>query len=481
MNPLLTTIALLAHPISWAADSIDEDSLIERALKDSPPILESRANRLQGALAAEKIDELFQWNLNFTIRSMQSDEKGLGGFEAIVEESRIFETVLTKRTILGASFELGSFSSTTGTNLLANSARTGLRASLSVDLYRDLFGRNTSARVANALLLEKRAGIEAAIARHRIVNDTRKLYWALVFNNESLKVLGDLLRQSQRQLDDAQKRFSSSLTGVDEVSRHRSLVLTRQNSIYELQNTRALLFKSLAEIIPSLGDGALRLADYDLAALEGTLAACLVQIRSFKSPPLEHTKYDELASLIDEGLIQGLRIHEAHDSVDIKLEGFAQRFGKHFERQESFDKLRSSPYDSYGIGLSLSIPLGTQRSKTETSLKAIENAQALSQSRTISAKIQSLHAQTLARIDLLEKVFDNQGKNVAYTRDILREARKKYNQARIGARDFILEQNLVLDALLDEIGTKLRAVDMSLDYLSVFTDMPCRFNRSPPR
>ena len=101
----------------------------------------------------------------------------------------------------------------------------------------------------------------------------------------------------------------------------------------------------------------------------------------------------------------------------------------------------------------------------------------MAQTNEILSKIESLHTQMLVNIGLLEEIMEKQRNNSIHSGRILQESQRKYNQARISARDLIFDQDMVLQNHLDRFETKLTAINMMLDYLSTFTDTTCAFNK----
>jgi hypothetical protein len=55
--------------------------------------------------------------------------------------------------------------------------------------------------------------------------------------------------------------------------------------------------------------------------------------------------------------------------------------------------------------------------------------------------------------------------------------RKKYQQARASVNDLVQDQDALLSSELITIDTKLAVLNVILDYLAVYTETPCDFNR----
>jgi hypothetical protein len=54
---------------------------------------------------------------------------------------------------------------------------------------------------------------------------------------------------------------------------------------------------------------------------------------------------------------------------------------------------------------------------------------------------------------------------------------KKYQQARVSINDLIQDQDALLRADLLTIETQLQVLNAVFDYLAIYTETPCAFNR----
>ena len=54
---------------------------------------------------------------------------------------------------------------------------------------------------------------------------------------------------------------------------------------------------------------------------------------------------------------------------------------------------------------------------------------------------------------------------------------RKFREARVSANDLILDQDALLNSNLTTISTQLEIINTIFDYLVVFTETPCEFNR----
>ena len=364
---------MIHHFLCFSKEPIGEDFLVSALLEDSPVISGNKLKVQESLLMVRKVDDLFQWKSNTVVSTLRSNEIGLSNFEPVTRFRNLLETAVSKKTTFGMDIDMGVSTGQYTNNFIENSTRVGLRGGLSVDLYRDIFGRESRRTYRRVELEREKQGIEYEIGRQKIINDTRKLYWALVFNNESFNILKGLLQQSQRQLNDAHRRREGRIADNSEVSRYESLVSTRRIHIYQLQYKKEELVRTIRELIPSLRDKEIQLGRYDIEQSTRDFNHCTRQIKSFPQTPLANTHYDELVSLVNQSHRNNRQTHESYDDVDIKLIGEIQHFGKDFDYNDSFRGFKKSPHTSYALGLSLSIPLGRGKKKTVEILKKVED------------------------------------------------------------------------------------------------------------
>ena len=455
---------------------VDEASLIE-ALEDSPLFLEGEIGVHRATAIRKKIEDTFGWSMEMGFSNLNSNDVGLSNFEPIVRSRQVWETGLRKKTPHGIDLRVGGFASQHTNNFIENSTKTGLRLGLALDLYRDFLGRESKRKMRRANLEEKQRTMENEVHRWRVVNDLRKLYWGLVFNNESLRILGELLQQAERQLVLAERRKRDRVAESDEVSRYASLVTARGVQIQKLEYERENITEIIKEMIPELAEKTIRPGDYHIAQETAYYRQCAAVIKSSRNTPLQYTIYDEIVALEREQSEKNREYHETYNDADIKLVGEAEYFGKNFNYHESFDGFQREGRRTLSVGLTLTLPLGSAREDTIEILKVLENKREKARTSRLLSKIATLHKGMVHNLALLEKIDRNQAKNLTHAENILREYRRKYNQARISARDLIQEENAVLQIRLDTIETKTTAVNLMMDYLATFGHTPCHLNR----
>ncbi|HCC29755.1 MAG TPA: hypothetical protein DEQ03_06850, partial [Marinilabiliales bacterium] len=129
------------------------------------------------------------------------------------------------------------------------------------------------------------------------------------------------------------------------------------------------------------------------------------------------------------------------------------------------------------MALNVTIPLSSRKSETRSTKEALEKLQHSSRYDDLTGKIKTYHKQINQQIGLLQMVFQNQKINSEKLEISLKTTKTKYHQARIDVYNLINDQDAYLQSQLAEIDTKLAVVTTLLDYLTVFTELPCEFNR----
>jgi len=80
-------------------------------------------------------------------------------------------------------------------------------------------------------------------------------------------------------------------------------------------------------------------------------------------------------------------------------------------------------------------------------------------------------------IGLLSEVVRSQKQNTLALEKRLQVQNRKFREARVSANDLILDQDALLNSNLTTISTQLEIINTIFDYLVVFTETPCEFNR----
>jgi DNA gyrase/topoisomerase IV subunit A len=94
-----------------------------------------------------------------------------------------------------------------------------------------------------------------------------------------------------------------------------------------------------------------------------------------------------------------------------------------------------------------------------------------------TAKVENTHREFVKTIKLLNDVIASQKVSSRELEKRLKGMRKKYEQARVSVNEMVLDQDALLQSELTTIDTQLQILNTIFDYLVVFPDTPCGFNR----
>ena len=159
---LLATILFYSSLSEASLIRIDEKTLHDSFEKLSPLSAYSQVDALGSELNYSSYDDNFTPSVYVEGAYGESEEKKLSNFDPVTSIQKSLEFGVKKNTKYGASFKVGAFSSQFSNPFIYNSTSTGLKASVALDLYKDLLGRNTR---KNYLGLEQEAQWKALESR----------------------------------------------------------------------------------------------------------------------------------------------------------------------------------------------------------------------------------------------------------------------------------------------------------------------------
>jgi outer membrane protein TolC len=356
-----------------------------------------------------------------------------------------------------------------------------------MDLWRDLFGRMSKAEIESTELERKRAELEKVIAEKTYRISLRRLYWTLVANNESLKISEELLNTAQTLAKETNQRFRNSVAEADEVARYDALVANRQGSITYLKYQREALIRQLQNLVPELSEKDISLGNYNIPATINNVLACTASIATEPKVPYQNTSYDEIVTLIRKNRDQKNIFNARYSDIDLKLYGTAKSTGVSADPTAntgtrgsyggSINDQTKNNRTGYEVGVMFTMPLGdakkeTQRTKELYDQKRLEAAMKNNENQVVNA-----HTSFARTISYLNDVVKAQRTSSTQLQKRLRLMKRKYEQARVSVDDLIQDQDAYLSSELTTIEVRLQIINTLFDYLVVFPETPCAFNR----
>ncbi|MFT6067789.1 MAG: outer membrane protein TolC [Bacteriovoracaceae bacterium] len=482
MKNLIFILALMLFTVLKANAStsvaLNEDVLY-KLLKESPPTLQNlEASFLSSDVSRAKALDIFSPTLSASANALDSDEKSLNSFIPVTSKYKALTLSVNKPLQYGAALGGKVFTEKSTNTQLTNATTTGYGVSLSVDLYKDLFGRSSRANLELTESASRRARAERDIQAATFKNNIRKIYWALVANEEALKITKTLLSSSEKQLKDANRRYKSGIADKGELARYNSQISSRKASLISIRWEKSKLQQQLKLLLPKLSESELELAPYNIDKTVQDVLACSALISKYKEAPMDFTKYDEVVEYLNQEEASQRKLVKNYDSIDLKLVGEYESTGKAFSQSDSLDDLSDDGRGSLSVGLQFTMPLGSTKKDTREIQDEITSKMYGAQKREAAGKVNAYHFQTIKSVALLNEIVFNQKENTKYLSQSLKVSKRKYSQARISAQQLVQEQDAYLQSNLDEISTKLAVIGLLMDYFTVFSETPCELNRN---
>lgn len=480
---LPTTILCQTQPSATAKAKPQEvikldELLLSKIAKESAPGIKQLEATMQSAkLNRDSIEDQYHWRLQADATYLKANEKALAQFAPVTTDVSQVQAAIIKPFTNGMSVGVSAFTDQFTNTFINDATDTGFGLNLSVDLMKNLFGKLSKSQLRNAEALSKKAELEKEIQEKAFIQSLRKIYWAIVATEEQIKISKELLATSLQQLRDTERRRKSNVSDDGDVARSRSQVASRRSTILLLEYQRESQFQLLKEQLPTIADKKVVLANVNLTDAVGEVLECTAIIENQRETPYNFTLYDEVLDLVNQAYQERKTISDSTDGWDLKLNGEARRFGKERGFDNSVDGFTDDNQSRYTVGLQLNIPLDGKKSTTEDTLKLVDEKRFLAEKEMITARMNAFHTQTLTNIVLLQRAVRTQGENSKDLNTSLKSAKKKFNQARLGFRELIADQDLLLRSNLDEVTTKLTVVTTLLDYFSVFNQTPCSLNK----
>jgi outer membrane protein TolC len=463
---------------SWAAGEIQltENTILEMIEGKPPGLDQVEASFLQAKFDhLSKVDKL-SYRLDGAGQVYESKERSLGQFDPFTQSSTDYSLALNKPTKLGVDVGLKVFGMKSSNAFVQNSSTTGVSLNLSMDLLKNFLGRQTNNGLKQSALGLKRAELEKKAAVKTFTSNVRKVYWALVANEERQRFLKSLVQTSENQYRDTVKKNKSGVADDGEVARTRAQWSTRQSNLLSISYEKAQLTKSLREMLPDLRGKEIAPLKYSPDKIRADVLTCTTSIAAFGKAPLDRTHYDEIVGFLIEEEKLEQKVLDTYDDPSLKIIGEISSVGRGFGLENSRDDFFDDGQPRTSLGLQLSMPLGKRMKNSQEAAKALAKARYRSQAQSNLLKMEAFHSETVKMIQVLRQVVANQGTTNDLLEKSLKFSKKKYNQARIGLPEYIIEQEAFYQSKLNEIDSNLTVMNILMDYFSVFTETPCKLN-----
>jgi outer membrane protein TolC len=481
MTGLLSFI--LIQSTSFAATgttkiSIDESFIINSIKKNPPTVKQIEAQFLSASSNEKAALDKYQYQLEGAANYTKTKEFSLSSFQPVTSPTNSASLGVTKATQKGMKFGLKTFNEQYTNTYVNKGSTTGFAVTASIDLYRDFLGKLSSNQIEALSYASQKAELEKNIQVKAFTISLRKLYWSLVANQEAINISKTLLISAEKQVKDAQRRFKNNIADSGEVARYKSQVAAKKASIISFQYQREDLIKQLKELLPSISENEIALSKYSLDSTVQEVLACAARIQSEAHVPMTFTYYDEILDKVKKQYNSQKIVTNSYSDWDINLSSEYKKVGKAVDSySNAYDNYSDDGRSSVALGLAITIPLGSHKKTTEDVMKIVDEKRFVAQQEEIVGKLNAYHTQVVRSVALLQEIVKNQQENSFYLAKSLKVAKRKYNQARISVSQLVTDQDALLQSNLNEINTKLSVITTLLDYLSVYTETPCKLNK----
>jgi outer membrane protein TolC len=486
----LFIMALVGLSSSWAVE-INESYLKTMAEKGAPALDQIQAAFLGSSLKEGEVREKFAPEIFAGTSYAETNERPIITFIPIFSPIKQAQVGIRQNLKSGLSAELQATtdqrSAVSPGGTYTNVTTTSVSFTVQMDLWKDLLGRLSKLRLSSAQLETKKAQLENMVQTRSFHLSLRRVYWSLVANQESMKISQQLLKTAERQLKETQDRFKNAVAESDEVARYAAQLSSRQGTLTYLQYQRETLIKQLKNLLPELMQENLVLGNYDLTRTFDQVLACTAQIASYKKVPYEYTHYDEISGLLRQLRSSALELNARSNNPDLKFFGRVRSTGIGSDVTEngfrgsygaSVDDMTGHNRAGYEVGVNLTLPLGDVREENKNTRDLLEQKRLSAVIDNNDAQVINTHQQLVRSIALLNEVIKSQRMTTQQLEKRLGFVKRKYQQARASVNDLIQDQDALLNSELMTIDTQLQILNVLFDYLAIYTETPCEFNRT---
>lgn len=490
MRKLLILLTFLTSFAFAQTIQLTETMLMEEARKGSPRLDEIEANMLALSSRKGETKDLFAPELFGGTSYAETNERPIITFIPIFSPVKQAQLGVRKNHEHGLTTQFAATtdqrSAVSPGGKYRNVTTTSLAFTMQMDLWKDLFGKLSKARLANSELEARKAEIEKSIQTKSYLISLRRIFWSLVANEEAIRFSTGLLNTAKTQARETTQRFKNSVAGEDEVARYEAQVASREGTLTFLRFQRETLLKQLKTLLPQYQTKQIELATYDLDKTFNQVMACTAVIASRTDVPYDYTLYDETTKLLKETLSNYKTINSEYASADLRLYGTVKSTGVGSDQTAqgfrgsygaSIDDMTSDNRSGYEVGLRFAVPLGDSKEDTQKTKELYDEKRLLAMINGTDSRVISTHYELAKSVKLLNDVIRAQEVTSAQLSRRLTFMKKKYQQARASVNDLVQDQDALLTSELSSIDTKLQILNVIFDYLAIYTETPCDFNR----
>ena len=451
---------------------LTKDNLISEAKNNSAIIENIKANFLEAKFNKNEFLENFQPKLEGELSYFNTNEESFIDYIPVASPISNLSVGVGADLVSGVGLGIYNNIEKKKYGRFGSDSRNSVSFEFTMDFYRNLFGKDSRARISYFDYEEKLAKIQKDIDIEIFLISIYKKYLAIILNEEIIKISRGILKNYQEQESDMKRRYKSGIADLSGVKRSSAQVSAKQVELSNLLNKKELLILDLRNLLPSIAGKIIKLESYNIKDHENYFSNIIANIQEQKSIPMNYTKYDDVIKILHKSYQKQKDFTGNYDNLDLELYSSYNHFGENNSNQKAFTDISSDPGNSYEAGLRLIVPLGKTKNKSKEIRLLGQRSIFLAKKRADLAKIESYHTQSLGNIKILQRSQIYQAQNNKDLQTILKLSRKKYQQARISIRDLIDDQDLYFHGLIREMEVKSIIMNQTLDYMTIFTTTP---------
>lgn len=464
---------------STSAQVLSEEKLLSEFRAHSVSRLRESSGKFQTELNASLMEEIYQARAKSSYNFQRSDEKAKNRFQPVISPNEDWSVGIEKKIPLGAKLGLDIFGnqSSASDQSFQDATQIGGRLSLELDLWKNIAGRLDRANLSSADAQKKRAHAQYEINVKKREIEIRKVYWSLVATHQSIHSAKQLLESAERQLKEALQRQNAGVADRGEIARYRAQVDSRNASLILFEYESELQFRIFKNEFKNFEPSHWIIDLKEIETTQKTISACLAKLTQQNEFSPEHTRYDEVISLLKEETQSELRAAKLHDKFNLALFTQFQTTGVDTDYRRARDDQNREKRGGYAASLQLSIPLGSAAEDSKHALQLFKKNLLESQSAGLENELSAQHDLTVKSLDLLQRGLKNQVQNSQNLDVNYQEVLRKFRQGRIPVSTVIIEQDALFQSQLQEINLKKQIAHLVLDYFSIFGQFPCEWNQ----
>ena len=465
------------------AFELTEGWLVEQGSNQGYRTLQIDLQRRQATLNQLENDAAYGMSWDSQVAWSQTSESAGTGGEPVRTPGRVYSTGLKQRLQHGLSLSGSLFTESAGLKSQqpgtpASVGRSGARVQAQLDLGANRLGRVDALR--DQLFRSQSAGTQTRSKweAYQQVQQLRSVYWGMVANRQNRQWRMQILESARRQANIVRKQKANYVADAEDVARFSALAATQEATLVGLDREYAQLEETLKDWVPALRGKRVIVRVPDLIRTRQQVMQCVQSIRQTSAVPFGNSTASQYLQQLDKTTETARNLDGLSDHYQLMLGGSLEYSGTEENSQKAFTELSENRKHKAEISLNLSIPLGKTRSNLREEQVRLRTLGRDLEHNRIRAQMISSFESIQKQSELLMEALEAQGRISSIQSRKLKLAREKFSQARIPLAILIEDETALLASRIGTTNLELQVARTVLDYLSLFDQTDCAFNRS---